>query len=75
MTLHVEDDGPGIPKQEIEVIDEGEETALAHASGLGLWLVEHVVSQSDGSLSFDVSDGTYVTVTLPRATGRGGDTR
>ncbi|MFC7078886.1 sensor histidine kinase [Halorussus caseinilyticus] len=32
------DDGPGIPEDEREVLTEGEETALHHGSGLGLWL-------------------------------------
>ena len=62
----VADDGPGIPPQEIAVIEEGRETALDHASGLGLWLVKRVVIQSGGELSFDVTDGTHVEVTLAR---------
>jgi PAS domain S-box-containing protein len=62
----VADDGPGIPPQEIAVIEEGRETALDHASGLGLWLVKRVVTQSGGELSFDVTDGTHVEVTLAR---------
>jgi signal transduction histidine kinase len=35
----VADDGPGIPADERGVFDRGRETALEHASGLGLWLV------------------------------------
>jgi signal transduction histidine kinase len=66
VTVVVADDGPGIPAQEIEVIEEGRETALDHASGLGLWLVKRVVTQSGGQLSFDVSDGTRVELTLAR---------
>ncbi len=67
VTLTVADDGPGIPQSEIEVIEEGQETPLEHASGLGLWLVQHVVETSGGTLSFGVDDGTTVSVRLPRA--------
>jgi PAS domain S-box-containing protein len=66
VTLVVADDGPGIPQQEIAVIEEGRETALDHASGLGLWLVKRVITQSGGDLSFEVGDGTRVEVTFPR---------
>jgi signal transduction histidine kinase len=64
--LTVADDGPGIPKAEIEVIEEGQETPLEHASGLGLWLVQHVVEQSGGDVEFEVEDGTRVHLTLPQ---------
>jgi PAS domain S-box-containing protein len=68
--LTVADGGPGIPPSEIEVIQGSQETALKHASGLGLWLVRRVVDQSGGSLSFDVDDGTAVHVRLPRGASR-----
>ncbi|WP_340099203.1 PAS domain-containing sensor histidine kinase [Salinibaculum salinum] len=67
--LVVADDGPGIPRQEVEVIEEGKETALDHASGLGLWLVKRVVTQSGGELSFEVEDGTRAHVRLRRPRG------
>jgi len=67
VTLTVTDDGPGIPQTEVDVIKSGQETALDHASGLGLWLVRRVVAESGGELSFTVEDGTTVEVTLPRA--------
>ena len=63
----VADDGPGIPESEIRVIEEGEETALEHGSGLGLWLVDQVVQQSGGDLEFHIDDGTEARVILPRA--------
>lgn len=62
----VADDGPGIPEAEISVIEQGRETALDHASGLGLWLVRRVIDQSDGDLAFETGDGTRVTITLER---------
>lgn len=42
--------------------------ALDHASGLGLWLVRRVVTQSGGELSFEVEDGTHVEIALQRVT-------
>ncbi len=67
----VTDDGPGIPDHERAVLTEGEETALEHGSGLGLWLVHWVVERSDGRLSFAENDpsGSVVRMDLKPADG------
>ncbi|WP_435094560.1 ATP-binding protein [Halorubrum sp. N11] len=52
-SLVVADDGPGIPPAERAVLT-GEETPLEHASGLGLWYVNWIVSAGGGS--FDISE-------------------
>jgi signal transduction histidine kinase len=36
--IEIEDDGEGIPEQDRQAILEGQEPALCHASGVGLWL-------------------------------------
>ena len=69
--ISVEDDGPGIPEMDRDVLESGRETDdLYHGSGLGLWLVYWIVSRSGGSVT--VSDakvrGTIVTIELPHAT-------
>ena len=68
VAITVEDDGPGIPQMEIEVLDRGQETAMQHTSGLGLWIAKWVVDASEGTIGLAESDpsGTKVTVTLPR---------
>ncbi|MFB6177919.1 MAG: sensor histidine kinase, partial [Halobaculum sp.] len=63
----VADDGPGIPDHEVEVFRRVEETPLQHGRGLGLWLVRWGVDRLGGSVQFDTSDGTTVTVTLPES--------
>ncbi|MCU4972647.1 PAS domain S-box protein [Halobacteria archaeon AArc-m2/3/4] len=68
LRLSVADNGPGIPTEERELLQEDQEiTQLRHASGLGLWLVNWVVTQSGGTLSFDTNDprGTVVTLEVP----------
>jgi len=65
--LAVADDGPGIPETEVQVLESGNETALEHGSGLGLWVVNWVVEQSDARIAFDTTDGTRVEISLPRA--------
>jgi PAS domain S-box-containing protein len=65
----VDDDGPGIPDEEVEVLTSHEETALNHSAGLGLWLVNWVVEAADGTLSFEDSEGggSRVRMAFPRA--------
>ncbi|PAU85358.1 histidine kinase [Halorubrum salipaludis] len=52
-SLVVADDGPGIPPAERSVLT-GEETPLEHASGLGLWYVNWIVTAGGGG--FDIGD-------------------
>lgn len=64
--LLVNDDGPGIPDHEIEVLNNAKETPLEHGSGLGLWLVKWGTDLFGGSVTFDTSDGgTTVYIQLP----------
>jgi PAS domain S-box-containing protein len=64
--VRVTDDGPGIPDHELNVITQGEETALEHGSGLGLWLVKWGVARLGGSISFETgTDGSTVTLSFP----------
>lgn len=68
----VEDDGPGIPADELEALRNRSESALEHGSGAGLWLTDWVIEKSAGDLTFEVTDaGTTATVTLPKADGIG----
>ncbi|RXK51843.1 histidine kinase N-terminal 7TM domain-containing protein [Halorientalis pallida] len=64
--LEVADDGPGIDPHELAVLEEGEETALKHGSGVGLWVVYWTVEQFGGRLEFENDDhGCTVTAWLP----------
>jgi PAS domain S-box-containing protein len=67
--IGVADDGPGLPDLEREVLTEGSETPLSHASGLGLWLVNWSVAKSGGVLGFEENHprGSIITITLKRA--------
>ncbi|WP_254522423.1 sensor histidine kinase [Natrinema caseinilyticum] len=59
----VHDNGPGIPDHELAVLERGEETALEHGSGIGLWIVSWSVAALGGDLEFDTAaGGTSVTV-------------
>ena len=61
------DDGPVIPAAERDVLlGTGDKSPTYHGSGLGLWLVNLVVSRSGGSISHEAVDprGNVVGITL-----------
>jgi signal transduction histidine kinase len=62
--VSVADNGPGIPDQERNTLLEGEESALQHGSGLGLWLIYWVVDRSEGNLIFEDNDPRGAVVTM-----------
>ena len=69
VAIEIEDNGPGIPPEELEVLTSGEETDLNHGSGIGLWIVNWVVTRYGGELTFETppSGGSRVRITLPAA--------
>ena len=61
LIVEVSDNGPGLPEHERSVIETGEETPLAHGSGIGLWLIRWGTASLGGEVTFDVDDsGTTV---------------
>lgn len=68
VTIRVTDTGPGLPEEEGNVLVGAEEMEpLSHGSGLGLWLVNLMVSRSNGSVAYETGPdgGTTVIVTMP----------
>ena len=67
--IEIEDDGPGVPESEREALFERVES---HGSshGLGLYLVDQLVSRYDGSVELTETgpDGSLFTVELPATT-------
>jgi PAS domain S-box-containing protein len=70
--IRIDDDGPGLPEHEAQVLTAGAGTPLSHGSGLGLWLVYLIVTNHDGSLEAEVTQrGTIMTMTIPQKSGLG----
>ena len=65
--ISVADNGPGIPDFERRVIESGEETPLQHSLGIGLWMMNWVVTTLGGKLTISDNDprGSVVTFQLP----------
>ena len=67
IAVSVADNGPGIPSNERAVIESGDEDALDHGSGLGLWAVKWGAIRLGGEIAFADRKprGTVVTIELP----------
>ncbi|QZA88034.1 hypothetical protein K0C01_09545 [Salinarchaeum sp. IM2453] len=68
VTVSIEDNGQGIPDDEIEVLQNEKENSLTHGSGVGLWLIKWYTEKSGGE--FDITStncGTTVSMTIPKA--------
>jgi PAS domain S-box-containing protein len=64
-TIAVADDGPGIPRMELNVLDKHGESALEHGSGAGLWVIDRVATYSNANLEFTNDGGTVAQLTFP----------
>nr|WP_239638855.1 MULTISPECIES: PAS domain-containing protein [Halorubrum] len=65
IAIEVEDDGPGIPDHETQVLEAGE-TSLTHADRLGIWLMYWVVAKAGGEFDIDTdAEGTTVRLEVP----------
>jgi signal transduction histidine kinase len=75
VTLAVNDDGPGIPEQELDLVFgkyyRGSRTSAISGSGMGLYLVWRIISQHNGSVNMRnrPTGGTSATIILPFHTG------
>jgi signal transduction histidine kinase len=67
VVVEIEDNGPAIPSEELEVLERARETSLKHGSGIGLWIVDWVIEKASGEVIFETTDvGNLVRVTLPK---------
>lgn len=62
--VQIADNGPGINRYEVEVLERGYETPLEHTGGLGLWLVNWIAEESDANVRFEENDPTGSVVCL-----------
>lgn len=65
--VRVADDGPGIPESDRKVLVGTGGGGLEDASGLGLWLVNWIVSESGGEVRYEPNEprGSVVVLRLP----------
>ena len=64
--VRVSDNGPGIPEQELAVVEDGRETPIRHGSGLGLWVMTLVAQNSEIEIDYETGPGgTVVCFRIP----------
>lgn len=65
--IHIDDNGPGIPPDELQVLTSGRETSINHGSGLGLWVTKWAVQYLRGDIVFDHLEprGTRASLSIP----------
>lgn len=61
------DNGPGVPEEICEMLEDGRETPLKHGDGLGIWIASWVITLVGGGIEIaaNAEEGTAVTITLP----------
>jgi K+-sensing histidine kinase KdpD len=67
--IQIEDNGPGIPTAEKQVVTgQVEVDALLHGTGMGLWFATLTISEMDGEVLFQdaESGGTVVRISVPK---------
>jgi signal transduction histidine kinase len=62
--VDVANSGPPVPVADRRALEQGIETPLEHAGGLGLWLVKWIADNSRGSLRFPETDPGTCRITL-----------
>jgi signal transduction histidine kinase len=67
--LKVADTGSGIPEDERAAVEAGDETPLIHGSGMGMWLMQAIVAESDGEFTIwsNQPSGTVIEIRVPLA--------
>jgi PAS domain S-box-containing protein len=71
LCVEIADNGPGLPDDQWNVIMAGEETPLAHTSGIGLWLIYWTVTALGGTIDRTENEprGTVLTFRVPLGIG------
>jgi signal transduction histidine kinase len=62
--FEIRDENDRIPDHEIETLRAGEETALQHGQGIGLWIAYWCTRKLRGDIGFEYDDGNVLTVAL-----------
>ncbi|MXR40423.1 PAS domain-containing protein [Halobaculum sp. WSA2] len=70
LCIEIADDGPGIPDQEWDVIFDGQETQLAHGTGIGLWMMYWTITALGGTIERSDNEprGCVITYHIPLGT-------
>jgi len=69
LCVEIADNGPGLPDDEWNALMTGEETPLAHTTGIGLWLVYWTITALGGTIDRSENEpcGTVLTYRIPLA--------
>lgn len=71
LCVEIADNGPGLPDDEWNALMAGEETPLAHTTGIGLWLIYWTITALGGTIDRAGNEprGTVLTYRVPLVVG------
>ncbi len=65
LKIEIQDEGPGLPEEQLKILSGEAQLSIPTAGGLGIWTVTRLVSELGGSVSIDASHGTRIEVRVP----------
>ena len=61
------DNGSGIPKNELEVLERLKETELKHSTGCGIWMMKWMIESTGGEFDIWNDDGIVIHMKLEKS--------
>lgn len=65
LKVEIQDEGSGLPEDQLKVLSGEAQLSIPTSGGLGIWTVTRLVSELGGKISVDAREGTRIEVKVP----------